>query len=813
MDKATEMELARERLVRAGRGAIAAATVLLAAACGGGKDGASDTGGDAPNAPAAPAAPAAPVDAPSKAEASRFLAQATMGPSAADIDHLAGMSYAAWFEEQFAKPQTLHRITMNQATADAAAVGQEVSEVNFFNSWWSQALGADDQLRQRAAFALSEIFVISFSNATLQQQPRGVASYYDMLGEKSFGNFRDLLEGVTYHPMMGVFLSHLKNQKEDPATGRVPDLNFAREITQLFSIGQYKLNLDGTTVPGRNGQPALAYSPADLEGLSQVFTGLSWYAGPALTDRTSARFFGGNANVERDWRPMQDYNEYTPNTSFHSISAKTFWGVTIAPQTIPDTVGDVKVALDTLFHNPNVGPFIGKQLIQRLVSSNPSPAYVARVAAAFDNNGSGVRGDMKAVWKAILLDPEARAVGTSSSSGKLREPVLRLSHMLRAFNATSRSGRFTGIGLTDDPATRLNQTPMFAPSVFNFFRPGYVPSGQGLAQAGLVVPEMQITHELSVAGYMNYMRTWTQIDRNRDIQHDYAAEIALATTPADLVERMNLLLFGGTMPDALRTQITSAVASRAIPAPAFPPGRSAGERAGADADQPDADRRRQARSRLHRGLPVDGRARLPDPALDRAPPCPTSTLRGASSCAPLRSSPARWAPPARRSRSTSRASARRSARPCPTTRRSSASFSTAATIRRTRCCAPTRHRSASTRACARPGPTRSRCSRRERRRTPARTAPRRPGSAACCRSSPSSPSRRRTRRSLTRCIRACPRSQACSRRGGWRCSPTPGRWSCRSPAPTTPRTRSRGRARSARTTTSSRRGRRSAPRE
>ncbi|MEO6897768.1 MAG: DUF1800 family protein [Caldimonas sp.] len=566
VDKLEKMRLVRSNLVRPMVATAATALVVALAACGGGASDSSG-GGSSP-------APVAPTSTPTKVEASRFLGQATMGPSSADIDHMASVSYSAWFDEQFAKPQTLHRLYINQATADAAAIGQQVSEVNFYDSWWSQALGADDQLRQRAAFALSEIFVISFSNATLQTQPRGVASYYDMLGEKAFGNFRDLLDGVTYHPMMGIFLTHLKNQKEDATTGRVPDLNFAREVTQLFTIGQYKLNLDGSPVMA-SGAPVAAYKSADLDGLSQVFTALSWYAGPNLTDRTSARFFGGSPDPSRDWRPMQDYNQYTANTSFHSVSAKNFFGLTIAPQTTPDTVGDVKIALDTLFNNPNVGPFIGKQLIQRLVSSNPSPAYVARVAAAFNDNGSGVRGDMKAVWKAILLDPEARAVGTSTSAGKLREPVLRLSHMLRAFKATSTSGRFTGIGLTDDPATRLNQTPMFAPTVFNFFRPGYVPSGKGLSDAGLVVPEMQLTHELSVAGYMNYIRGWVPLSTARDIRQDYAAEVALAGVPADLVDRMDLLLFGGTMPAALKTQLVAAVTSRAIPAAVLPPGTPA----------------------------------------------------------------------------------------------------------------------------------------------------------------------------------------------------------------------------------------------
>ena len=551
------------RVARSTRVAFASAMLVALVACGGGKD-STDT-----------SAPVATSSTPTKVEASRFLGQSTMGASEADIDHLSSMSYSAWFDEQYAKPQTLHRLYLNQATADAVAIGTTVSQTNFFDSWWTQALSGDDQLRQRAAFALSELFVISFSNATVAAQPRGVASYYDMLGANAFGNFRDLLDGVTYHPMMGIFLSDLKNQKEDPTTGRVPDLNFAREVTQLFTVGEWKLNADGSQIMGSNGAPTPAYKSADLDGLSQVFTGLSWYAGPNLTDRTNARFFGNNPNVERDWQPMQDYNQYTANTSFHSVSQKAFLGVTIAPQTTPDTVGDVKIALDTLFNNPNVGPFVGKQLIQRLVTSNPSPAYVSRVAAVFNDNGKGVRGDMKAVWQAILLDPEARTLSTSTSAGKLREPLLRMSQMLRAFNATSVTGRYTGIGLTDDPATRLGQTPMFAPTVFNFFRPGYVPSGDALSATGLVVPEMQITDELSVAGYMNFIRSWATVDTTRDIQQDYTAEKALAETPDALVDRMNLLLFGGTMPDALKTQISAAAASRVIPGPTYPAGTAA----------------------------------------------------------------------------------------------------------------------------------------------------------------------------------------------------------------------------------------------
>ncbi|MEP7301922.1 MAG: DUF1800 family protein [Caldimonas sp.] len=568
MNTVQHIEIGGGRLARFGRGAVATAVLLVVAACGGGGGGAGavDPGplGSDPGSPAVQAAVT-----PTPTEASRFLTQATFGPTDAEIKRLSAMQYGAWIDEQFAKPQTLHRLYINQAAADLSSVGQQLSPVNFYDSWWSQALGADDQLRQRAAFALSEILVISFANDTLRAQTRGVASFYDMLGEKAFGNFRDLLEGVTFHPMMGIYLSHLKNQKEDPATGRVPDLNFAREITQLFAVGEYNLNLDGTNKMGADGRPAVAYKAVDLEGLSQVFTGLSWYAGPQLSDRTSARFMGQNADLSRDWKPMQDYNEYTAGTSYHSVSAKSFLGVTIPAQTKPDTMGDVKIALDTLFNNASAGPFIGKQLIQRMVTSNPSPAYVARVATAFNDNGAGVRGDMKAVWKAILLDPEARTASSSTSYGKLREPLLRLSSMLRAFNAQSVSGRYTGIGLTDDPTTRLNQTPMFAPTVFNFFRPGYVPTSKAITDANLVAPELQITHDLSVAGYMNYIRAWTPIDKTRDIQHNYDAELAVAGSTTELVDRMNLLLFSGTMPDTLKSQIATAVSSRVVPAPVY----------------------------------------------------------------------------------------------------------------------------------------------------------------------------------------------------------------------------------------------------
>ena len=545
---------------------IALAAVLSLTACGGG-GGADGAGGSSPEtASAAETARSTPLSA---SDAARFLTQATYGPAAAEISRLSNLTYGAWIDEQFAKPQVLHRLTMNQAAADLAANGGTISQSNFFDSYWSQAIAGDDQLRQRAAFALSQIFVISFTDSLLRSQPRGVASYYDMLGEKAFGNFRDLLEGVALHPMMGVYLTWLKNQKEDPATGRVPDLNFAREVTQLFTLGEWKLQPDGTVIKDASGRPVAAYVAADLEALSRVFTGYSWYAGASTSDRTSRRFQGLDANLERDWRPMQPYNGYASNTDYHSLSEKSFLGTTIAAGTRSDPEGDLKIALDTLFNHPNVGPFIGRQLIQRLVTSNPSPAYVGRVSAAFNDNGSGMRGDMKALWKAILLDPEARAASTSASYGKLREPLVRLANFMRAFNVKSDSGRFGGIGNTDDAGSRLNQTPMAAPTVFNFYSPGYVPTSQSITSAHLVAPELQITHDVSVAGYMNYIKEWITVKPDRDLRQDYSAELALAETPDALVERMNLLLFSGQLPDALRAQIVAAVVSRVIPAPVY----------------------------------------------------------------------------------------------------------------------------------------------------------------------------------------------------------------------------------------------------
>lgn len=532
---------------------VSSALILLSCGGGGGSGGnGSSNGGSLENSASGSTPPSQPTDIPTPAQASRLLGQASFGPTAAEVDRLSSIGYRTWIEDQFAKPQSLHRSYIDGITASS---GEKASHNHFYESFWRQVATGEDQLRQRVAFALSQIFVISFQHDALFSYPRGVASYYDMLGAHAFGNYRNLLEAVALHPMMGIYLTSIRNQKESGA--RVPDENFAREVMQLMSIGLYELNQDGTPkVAG--GQPIETYTNADIGGLAKVFTGWSW-AGP---DKSDTRFSGTTADPNRDWQPMQSYPK------FHSTSEKKFLGVSVPAQASPEA--SLKTALDTLFNHPNVGPFIGKQLIQRLVSSNPSPQYVARVAAAFANNGQGVRGDMKAVIRAILLDPEARSDASAvnnPNTGKLREPVLRLANWMRAFNAQSASGRFL-LGNLDDPLSSLGQTPMRSPSVFNFYRPGYVPPNSSTAAAGLVAPEMQITGETSVVGYLNFMRNAISngTGASADIKADYTAEIALADTPDKLVDRIDLLLMANQMPATLRNQIIAAVNSVALPA-------------------------------------------------------------------------------------------------------------------------------------------------------------------------------------------------------------------------------------------------------
>jgi len=550
------------------------AAVVGMTACGGSGSGvinnpAHDDGGATARALAARAgeAPA------TRAEAARFLTQATFGPTDADIDQLMSVGYDIWLNRQFKRQATSHRAwwEARDAAIRAETPTSGANQDQVWESFWKQAATGEDQLRQRMVFALSQIFVISAVDGNVGNQPRAMAAWLDMLGERAFGSYRELLEAVTLHPMMGLYLSHLRNQKPDAATGRIPDQNYARESMQLFSIGLVKLNLDGTPQL-LNGQPVETYGPADVAGLSNVFTGFSWACPAAPANNCFLNgSSGGVSDPDRTFKPMVAYPQY------HSTIAKSFLGVTIPVQVTPDAAGDLKTALDTLANHPNVGPFMSRQLIQRLVTSNPSPAYVRDVATVWNASGTRSRGDLKAVLLAILTHPEARL--QNDTQGKLREPVLRLSAYLRAFPHASDTGNWR-VGNTDNVATSLGQTPLRSPSVFNFYRPGYVPPGTQIAAAGLVAPEMQLVNESSVSAWVNYMRDNLTSGvgqfngvvggvtfNRRDLQRNWAPELALASTPSALTSAVTDKLLYGQPADALRIEITNAISRINIPAP------------------------------------------------------------------------------------------------------------------------------------------------------------------------------------------------------------------------------------------------------
>ena len=392
--------------------------------------------------------------------------------------------------------------------------------------------------------------------------PRGEASYYDLLGADAFGNFRQFLEDVTLNPMMGQFLSMQGNDKGNATTD--PDENYAREVMQLFTIGLWKLNDDGSQQLDSTGNPIPTYSNTDVKGLAAVFTGWSWNIPGDSSDNawSNCCVYVGPGYGE-ELLPMQSF----PN--HHSTVEKDFLGVTIPASGSPDPAGDLKIALDTLFNHPNLPPFFSKQLIQHLVTSNPSPAYINRVAKVFENDGTGVRGNLQAVITAVLMDPEARDTATDTTNpqfGKVREALVRYTEWARAFTAQSRTGSFD-VGSTEDPIYGFGQMWLRSPTVFNWFAPGYTPPNTSISAAGLLAPEMQMTNVSSVVGYINYMQDaiGSNAQGGPDVFSYYSTEMSLAATPDQLMDRINLLLMYGQMSTTLYNQILAAV--NAIPIP------------------------------------------------------------------------------------------------------------------------------------------------------------------------------------------------------------------------------------------------------
>jgi uncharacterized protein (DUF1800 family) len=511
--------------------ALAASLATALAACGGG-GGDGDGAGPGSGAPISDE-PSVPI---TMQEAARLLAQGTLGANVAEIEQAAARGVRGWLEDQFAMP-------LSQSHFDwltAAGYGVEAnrfSTAGLDNTLWRKFITGQDALRQRVVLALSEICVVSVLGVETDWRQYAIANYVDILERHAFGNYRALLSDISLSTAMGFYLTFRGNAKAN-GRGSQPDENYARELMQLFTIGLMQLNPDGTVAAGNNE----TYEPEDVSGLARVFTG--WDLD--TTGMASPR----PPEVHR--RPMMQVgNRY-------ETGAKTFLGTTI-PAGTPARAA-LEMALDALFAHPNVPPFVGRQLIQRLVTSNPSPAYVARVAAAFANNGAGVRGDMQATLRAIFLDPEARDAGAAMgpSFGKLREPVVRFLNWARAFGATSPTGAWA-IGDLSDPASRLGQSPMRSPSVFNFFRPGYVPPGGVAAAAGLTVPELQIANETSVAGYLNYMQRAIAGSGIGDVRANYNALLQLVNDTKTLLDALNLILAAGQVPAARLAELKAAL--------------------------------------------------------------------------------------------------------------------------------------------------------------------------------------------------------------------------------------------------------------
>jgi uncharacterized protein (DUF1800 family) len=504
-------------------------------------------------------------------DAARLLTQATFGPTQESLDHLMELGSAeAWLDEQLAIP--LHRQLPRMRTLanrmcsfpdpDAPPDSENTDTYNGYarrQAWWEQVIDGDDQLRQRVAFSLSQILVVS-DVGQLGDYQFGMTDYWDTLLEHAFGNYRDLLEAVTLHPMMGEWLSSIRNRKAVPAENIHPDENYAREILQLFSIGLHQLNMDGTLKKDANGLPIPTYGQAEVKEFARVFTGLVYYY--------------DNPNYRDDWEWRSPWSgaitthPMVPLEEIHDKGEKTLLNGQIIPAG-GNTLSDISAAIDIIFNHPNVPPFVSKQLIQRMVTSNPSPAYIARVARVFADNGSGERGDLKAVVKAILLDPEARDSHSSTEHfGKLREPLLRFSHLWRAFGLPkkTRNGslweqkscgrsnyKIYWVWWLDSFLRDTGQDILGAPSVFNFYQPGFSPSGP-VASTGLVAPEFQIASEswlTGIASSMNWQiqaSLWVDdIDKYEWSILDLRNEAPWGASPEYLLKRFNLLLLNGQM--------------------------------------------------------------------------------------------------------------------------------------------------------------------------------------------------------------------------------------------------------------------------
>ena len=510
---------------------LLASILLGVAGCGGGGGGSNEP---------PPPPPPTPV---TKAEAFQLLNQASFGATEAEALDVIAMRPEQWIDDQMSRPASLqlpHMLTL----PPPQFMGQ--LHTDRVDIWFRNVLNGEDQLRQRVAFALSEIMVVSQLGA-LQSRPFAVADFYDVLVKNAFGNYRDLIEEVTLHPAMGVYLSMLGNEKPDPVLNIRPDENYARELMQLFSIGLVELDIDGSVMLDANNQPIPTYDQEIIEGFAHVFTGWTWRGSPS--------FGSGNVPVASQYFPMELWPE------FHDTGEKTLLGGTVLPagQTGEQ---DLDAALDNIFEHPNVAPFMAIRLIQRLTTSNPSPGYVRRVAEVFNDNGFGVKGDLGAVVKAILLDPEARPDLPMEIDGKLKEPLLRLTQLYKAYDATSQSGRYPLVA----SYILFGQGPLQSPSVFNFFSPFFAPPGE-IRDSSLVAPELEIATEYLNTLMTNYLffQTFGLNHTNPDLEDDQIyinlqEEMDAAADIDALIDTVAGKLLGGDISDTLRTELAGMLA-------------------------------------------------------------------------------------------------------------------------------------------------------------------------------------------------------------------------------------------------------------
>ena len=516
----------------------------------------------------------------SEASTSRFLSQATFGATQSDLSTLVGTSVSDWLLQQFSEEPSDYLAALDgyQAQLPFLILNPWNRQATTF-AFWRHSITGDDQLRQRMVYALSQILVISNAGGdALTDYPEAVAYHQSLLTEFGFGNYRNLLEAMTYSPGMGFYLTYMGNQKEDPETGRQPDENYAREILQLFTMGLVALNDDGTLASGTNGDDSSGelYNNDDITGLAKVFTGL---------DRNVTRAQSQNnpeaPEVLNSWRePMVVY------PAKHAQNEKTFLGLTIPENT--NAQDSITLALDQLMSVASVGPFLSRQLIQRFTTSNPSPAYISRVTQVFNDGrytlpngtavGGGLRGDLKATIAAILLDRENLEPEAPNTFGKLREPVLRFTQWARAFSAGTVTPEYTlelyDLFSTSNYGQGLAQHPFSAPSVFNFYRPGYVPPGTDSGAAGMTVPELQIVTAETIPAYMNFITFFamastqhadlsayrelgglTGVNFDPELARtsflpDYSYEKNLADDLPALFDHLNLLLAGGALSQA-----------------------------------------------------------------------------------------------------------------------------------------------------------------------------------------------------------------------------------------------------------------------